>query len=185
MSSYFAKKGTAATNTQFKESREPPHSIVKKVRDSIKARGAHGIRGVGRTFRRMDDNGDRKIDKQEFKWGLKDTGLKLDDKELNTLFKFFDRNNQGHIDFDEFLGALRGPMNDRRKNLVLLAYDVLDNTGDGIVDLHDIANVYKVDMHPDFISGEKTKEEILEDFMLQWDTLDRDGKVTKEEFIKY
>lgn len=62
---------------------------------------------------------------------------------------------------------------------------MLDNTGDGIVDIHDMANVYKVEAHPEFIDGTKTKEEILLEFMDQWDTINDDGKVTTEEFIKY
>lgn len=98
MAGHFAKLGTAATSTQFKEAREPPHEIIKKVRNTLKRRGAHGIRGIGRTFRRMDDNGDRNLDKQEFKWGLKDIGLALEDKELASLFKFFDSKGEGKID---------------------------------------------------------------------------------------
>lgn len=98
MSGHFAKMGTAAAQTQFKEAREPPHEIVKEVKAALKRRGAHGIRGIGRIFRQMDDNGDRKLDKQEFKWGLKDMGIKIDEKKLNTLFKFFDRKGEGKID---------------------------------------------------------------------------------------
>lgn len=41
-----------------------------------------------------------------------------------------------------------------------------------------------MEQHPEFIDGTKTKEEILDEFMDQWDTINDDGKVTKEEFLK-
>lgn len=52
-------------------------------------------------------------------------------------------------------------MNDRRKNLVNMAFDLLDKTGDGVVTLEDMRNVYSVTKHPKFQSGEMTEDEIL------------------------
>lgn len=47
--------------------------VLGKVRDSLLARGTTTIRGLGRTFKIMDNgDGNRKIDKEEFYWGLKD-----------------------------------------------------------------------------------------------------------------
>ena len=48
--------------------------VLDRVRTSLNARGVRTIRGMGRSFRIFDDNGDRKIDKQEFYWGMKDMG---------------------------------------------------------------------------------------------------------------
>eukprot|EP00831_Metopus_contortus_P080860 TRINITY_DN836_c0_g1_i1.p1 TRINITY_DN836_c0_g1~~TRINITY_DN836_c0_g1_i1.p1 ORF type:complete len:164 (+),score=52.25 TRINITY_DN836_c0_g1_i1:27-518(+) len=53
------------------------------------------------------------------------------------------------------------------------------------VSLEDIAQLYKVESHPKFISGQKTKKEILEEFLGQWDTIKKDGIVTIEEFEDY
>ena len=47
-----------------------PTLVLDKVRANLNKRGVKTIRGMGRSFRIMDDNGDRKIDKQEFYWGL-------------------------------------------------------------------------------------------------------------------
>jgi Ca2+-binding EF-hand superfamily protein len=41
------------------------------------------------------------------------------------VFDFFDKDKSGGIDFDEFLVGVRGGLNDRRKQLVLMAYEVL------------------------------------------------------------
>lgn len=52
-------------------------------------------------------------------------------------------------------------MNKRRRRLVDQAYAVLDRDGSGQVDMADIAAAYDVTLHPDFISGRRTKEQIL------------------------
>ncbi len=76
-------------------------------------------------------------------------------------------------------------MNPRRKQLVLLAFKQLDKTGDGFVTYEDLQQVYDVTHNPDFKSGLKSKKEILEDFMKQWETNKVDGRVTPDEFIDY
>merc|ERR1711981_687570 len=38
---------------------------------------------------------------------------------------------------------------------------------------------------PEVMSGEKSEQEVLTDFMAQWDTQDRDGIITRGEFTEY
>lgn len=157
-------------NPSFGASREPPNQVLAKIRDTLIARGAHGIRGLGHVFRRMDNNGNKKFDRNEFMWGLRENGHKLSPSEFERIFKFFDKNNDGVITFNEFLGGVRGEMNGRRVDLVNMAYAKLDKDNSGLVELNDIAAVYDVTQHPKFISGECSKTEILSEFMSQWDT---------------
>ena len=44
---------------------------------------------------------------------------------------------------------------------------------------------YNTSQHPDFLSGRKSSEEILREFMTVWETHKRDGIVTIEEFEDY
>jgi len=60
-----------------------------------------------RTFRAIDDNGSRTLDREELKYGLCDYGMNLSPAEVNQLFNELDKDNSGHISFDEFLQALR------------------------------------------------------------------------------
>jgi Ca2+-binding EF-hand superfamily protein len=143
---------------------------MDKIKATLKARGAHGIRGLGIVFRRMDTSRDKKLDRYEFSWGLKENGHDLSPSEFERIFKYFDKNNDGKIDFDEFLRGLRGDLNERRRGLIQLAFKKLDTTGDGIVTYEDLVNVYNVEWHPKFKSGEMSKREIIEDFMKQWET---------------
>jgi Ca2+-binding EF-hand superfamily protein len=120
-------------NPVFGVTREPPGQVIDKVLVVLKNRGIHGIRGLGIVFRRMDNSRDRKLDRHEFQWGLKENGHVLSPSEFERIFKYFDKNNDGKIDYNEFLRAIRGEMNDRRRALVGLAFKKLDKTGDGIV----------------------------------------------------
>jgi Ca2+-binding EF-hand superfamily protein len=132
-----------------------PPSGINKIRDQLRKRGALGIRGMGKLFRRMDDNRDRKLDREEFQWGLKENGIKVSPAEFETVFSYFDEDGNGKINFDEFMSAIKGPMNERRRALVGLAFDKLDRTNDGFVTVADLVNNYDVTEHPDFINGSK------------------------------
>jgi Ca2+-binding EF-hand superfamily protein len=172
-------------NPVFGVKREPPNQVLDKVLGELKRRGANGIRGLGIVFRRMDNNGDKKMDRHEFMWGLRENGHSLTPSEFERIFKYFDKNNDGKISYDEFLRGIRGDLNAFRKGFVMQAYAKLDRTGDGIVDMNDMLAIYDVSFHPKFKTGEMSKADVLNEFMAQWDTVEKDGKITKEEFIDY
>lgn len=133
----------------------------------------------------MDNNRDKKLDRYEFQWGLKENGHDLSASEFERIFKYFDKNNDGKVSYDEFLRALRGDLNAGRKNMIGLAFKKVDRTNDGFVTIDDLINQFNVEFHPKFKSGEMSKKDIIADFLKQWDTLKKDGKVTLEEFEDY
>ena len=96
---------------------------------------------------------------------MKENGHDISPSEFERIFKYFDKDNNGKINYDEFLKALRGDLNDRRRNLIHMAFKKLDRTGDGVVTIEDIRDSYNVEFHPKFKSGEMSKKDILEDFL--------------------
>lgn len=159
--------------------------IKKSLIDLCRQRSANGLRGLRRMFKVMDRNGNGSLSPVEFKYAMRDYGLKLSEIEVTQIVKYFDTNKDGAISFDEFLRAIRGDLNERRLNMVHQAYRVLDKDGSGQVTLEDIRIAYDVSFHPDFQSGRKTRDEILSDFMQVWETHKRDHIVTIEEFEDY
>lgn len=59
----------------------------------------------------MDDNNSGTLDFYEFKKGIKDFQVDVSDQDIDGLFKAFDLNGNGDIDFDEFIRVVVGPMN--------------------------------------------------------------------------
>jgi Ca2+-binding EF-hand superfamily protein len=161
------------------------NEIKEKVIGVCKKRSANGIRGLRIMFKNMDNNGNGSLDPVEFKYGLRDAGIDISENELTAMLKYFDTNHDGKLSFDEFLRAIRGDLNDRRRDMVHQAYKVLDKDGSGQVTIADIEIAYDTSQHPDFQSGRKSSEEILRDFMGVWETHKRDGIVTIEEFEDY
>ncbi len=132
--------------------------IRAKVVGFCKERSANGLRGLRLMFKAMDRNRNKTIDPVEFKYAMRDYGLELTEQEITAIVKNFDTNHDGKLSFDEFLRAIRGELNERRRSMVHMAYDVLDKDGSGQVTIKDIEIAYDVSQHPEFQSGRKTKD---------------------------
>jgi len=151
LASYFALKGSGNNpnvKPKFKVEAEPPNQVLAKVKKTLVERGAHGIRGLGLLFRRIDKSGNKKIDRHEFTWAMKENGHSLSSLEFERLFKYFDRNNDGSMDYDEFLRGVRGDLNERRKAVIAEVFHKLDHTADGKIMEDDLAAFYNVEKHP-------------------------------------
>lgn len=163
-------------------------SLIERVRAQIVARGgANGIRTIGRIFKIMDDNGSKSLTYEEFRYGLKDMGIRdIPDKDFALLCKIFDKNSDGQIGFEEFLRACRGKLSQKRKQFIYYAFQLLDKDGNGFITVDDLQGRYDVSQHPDVLEGRMTPEEALADFASQWDDENApDGKVTPKEFLEY
>lgn len=64
--------------------------------------------------------------------------------------KYYDRNGDGSISYDEFVTGLREPMTDRQLNIVLRAFDRIDAQGNGFVSVEDLSNAFDVSKNSDF-----------------------------------
>ncbi|CAH8592740.1 unnamed protein product [Schistosoma turkestanicum] len=159
---------------------------IEKLRYQCLLRGASGIAGIGRQFRIIDDDGNKKLDYKEFSKGCRDFGVDLSKEEIKEIFDEIDTDQSGYIDFDEFLVSLRPPMSKCRIDVLNKAFLKMDKTKDGVITIEDLKGVYNVKNHPKYINGEKTEDEILVEFLKTFQPQSNaDETVTKEEFINY
>ena len=181
-------------NSNKKEfiSDDPVEQIINQIRERLAARGVSGVCSVARNFRIIDDNNTQTIDFGEFKKCCKDFNFGLNDKQIQMAFDAFDRDNTGEIDYDEFLRTIRGEMNDFRRNLVNQVFNKLDINGNGEISFDEIQAKYNAQNHPEVLSGKRTEEEVLKEFMDTFqDTYnylcgtETDNIITLEEFMEY
>merc|ERR1712046_89399 len=105
--------------------------------------------------------------------------------DLQLLLAAIDKDNTGSLGFDEFLVSIRGVVNPRRQKLIMMAFDVLDKTGDGVIQVDDLVNTFDAVGHPDVAAGRLPQEEALGHFLSQFDGADQNGVVTRQEFLEY
>lgn len=139
--------------------------LVERLRDALKARGGRGLIGLRRQFKIMDDNGNGSLDINEFRKGMRDFQVDVDDKDIDGLFKAFDIDQSGSIEYDEFIRVVVGPMNQFRTQLVTKVFQKIDFNGDGVLDKEDLKNRYDASRHPDVKSGKRTEEEVQKEFL--------------------
>lgn len=108
-------------------------------------------------------------------------------KKKQKAFDQCDVDHSGQIDFNELLKCMRAPMNERRIKIVEQAFHKMDNTGDNVITIDDLRKTYNARLHPKYLSGEMTEDEVLKQFLRRFegDNGNRDDKVTLAEFLDY
>ena len=78
-------------------------------------------------------------------------------------------------------------MNERRRNMVLKAFAMLDKTGDGRITFEDVKDIYDVSGSPDFTEKRLTKEQIVSNFLNSFEGKhgNKDGAISLDEFVDY
>jgi len=154
---------------------------------AIQQKGGVGLRTLKVIFRRMDFNGNRKLDASEFEQALAAFGIFPKKVELQALMRHYDVDGDGNISYEEFIRGLRDELTPRRKAMVNKAFAMMDRDGSGVLNIQDIGSIYDVSMNPEFLEGRKTREEILADFLNNFDGArgNNDGQVTKQEWDDY
>ena len=80
--------------------------VIKRILERCGEKA--GLKGLQRTLAIMDDNGDKRLTKEEMKTGLADYGIELNIRELDEIYGYFDRDKNGFVDVDEFLIGIKG-----------------------------------------------------------------------------
>ena len=178
----------------IKEGTNKEISPIEVFRTTLKKRGIRGIMAMRRAFIIADDNDSKTLTLPEFIKFCHDYRMPLSGNEINNLFEEFDTNKNGEINYEEFVSAFVGEMNERRKQLITILFETFDKNRKGVIDLDDIRNSYNPNNHPDVVSGKKTEDEILAEFLdflqyhfslLKSDKEQEINKINIEEFLAF
>lgn len=170
------------------ESASSNHPLVEKLRMNLSTRGTDGsgFCDLQRRFNAMDKDGSKTLFLEEFKIAFQRCNLNFTDQEITSMFYLFDLSDKKYLDYDEFMIAIRGPVNYRRRQFIEKAFQMIDSEGRGMVDPEEIIDRYDPTNHPDCKNGLKKTQEVFRDFLRVFDvSTEVEGKITRNEFDNY
>ena len=176
------------------ESQSEGEAALEILKDTIKQRGSRGILGMRRCFMIYDEENSRILTFDNFYKYITSFLIPLTRNQSIALFKLFDKQNTAEINYDSLINELISNFSESRRNLVNRAFNKLDTRRRGVLNMNIIRNGFNPSGHPDVISGKKTEQEILAEFLDNFDyhfnLLNQgrnpdDEEITNQEFIDF
>ena len=176
------------------ESQSEGEAALEILKDTIKQRGSRGILGMRRCFMIYDEENSRILTFDNFYKYITSFLIPLTRNQAIALFKLFDKQNTAEINYDSLINELISNFSESRRNLVNRAFNKLDTRRRGVLNMNIIRNGFNPSGHPDVISGKKTEQEILAEFLDNFDyhfnLLNQgrnpdDEEITNQEFIDF
>lgn len=161
------------------------NDYLNLIRKKILDKGSYGFRDLLNHFRKIDVDNTGGLEKEDFKWGLRNYGVILSSEELNTIFNTFDRNKNGQVDFQEFLAVIKGEISSKRVEIIRKAYENIANRLNGDIKFENLVQTFDEKNHPDVKRGLKTDKEAFREFANAWNVKDADKEITFDDFFAY
>ena len=116
---------------------------------------------------------------------MKDQGVQISKREAEILLDLLDTDDDGFVNFDEFLYAIRGRPNQKRQAFIDKAFFKFDKDGNGKINSSDMYGVFDCSYHPQVQNGEKTKDDVYTEYLANFGDKNRDGTITRNEWNDY
>ena len=128
-------------------------------------------------FNFFDKDKDGYITAKELGDLIRNLGQNPTEAEIQNMINEVDINNNGAIDFKEFLDIMLKKLKDSESEEELIeAFKIFDKDGNGLIGSEELLNVM-------LTLGEDSNKEEIEDLINEVD-LDRDGLINYEEFLR-
>lgn len=159
--------------------------MIDGLRRRLRSKGIDAELRLEAMFAKYDLDGNGVLSTEEFRKGMRNFGLINDDGESDLIFAYFDEDRSGSIDTGEFLDVLKGRLPERRRAVVREAFESMDCSGDGRINVEDMRHKFVGIVHPDVHSGVKTEDEAFQEFLHMFDVISPDGNIQLAEFERY
>eukprot|EP00794_Sanderia_malayensis_P012752 gene12752-14059_t len=168
-----------------KQHKELLIALRGSLQSKLKKRAIKTVTNLAKHFKKMDKSGDGVLDKSELKAALKDFRLAIPDQHFDYIWNLVDTNEDGKLDYGEFVRGFIGEMNEFRKRLVRKAFARLDTSKAGFTRKDDLIKFFSAKKHPKVLSGEKSEAEITNELVLAFEASEKRGEISYSEFIDF
>lgn len=129
-----------------------------------------------KTFSMFDRDGSGSIDAEEFRGVFEVMGMRIRDEELGLMMQDLDKNNDGAIDLEEFISAMRSKYKDLDlEENVKTAFDVFDTDDSGSLSFEEMSDVLMN------LGQDMTHQKIRN--IMELADVDGDGEIDIDEFM--
>ncbi|CAK9065499.1 Calcyphosin (Calcyphosine) [Durusdinium trenchii] len=132
----------------FQDDRRPPEVPQPREKSSVEAllvriqekmsRENRSLKGMARRFKRMDDDLNNYMEFSEFINAMNELYQGLSDQELQSLWRYVDRDGNGRVTFEQFLQIFKPKLSERRRLAVNALFDHLDANRNGVIQIDDL-----------------------------------------------
>ena len=182
------EKVTAVSDVKFKsfisnlKSYKPDYKLQQAAIAIIVHNVPHTdeIKDLEKAFRKIDNNGDGKLTKQELVDGfILHYGKSQEEafKEINAIFRNVDSDNNGYLEYEEFICACIDKKKLLDNNYLKFAFDFFDSDGSGQITIKDLKEVFCGG--GDLQASNKLMHDIIGDI-----DDNGDGEISFQEFCK-
>ena len=130
------------------------------IKDTIRQRGSRGILGMRRCFMIYDEDNSRVLTFDNFNKYISRFLIPLNRNQASALFKLYDRQNFGEMNYDSLIIDPMGKCNESRRNIVNAAFIKLENGRKGVLNINVIRGGLNPSGQPDVITGKKQNKKL-------------------------
>ncbi len=138
------------------------NQVCSKIRQKLLEAGTNTIATLPKVFKSASSyDGNQKVSVNEFFEGLQGYGIYLRKEEVKLLNNYFDKQNEGKINFDEFLFSIRGKPSDERQAVIDLVFYKFDKNRTGVAEASELRKVFNCVKHPRYLLKDYTEDQIF------------------------
>ena len=158
--------------------------IVDKILKGCAKKGWIGLRSLKTYLRSISPHDCDIIDKNSFKYYLDKQGIRLDLNEVNEICAIFDKNKNDHINFVEFLNAIRYVTESRMQQIDEFLSQVKEREKNCVL-FSKLNRIADMRFHPEVMRYQKGASQIRMEYEKYWDRLKIDDIISEEHFKQF
>ena len=158
--------------------------IVDKILKGCAKKGWIGLRNLKTYLRSISPHDCDIIDKNSFKHYLDQQGIRLDFSEVTEICEIFDKNKNDHINFIEFLNAIRYVTESKMQQIDEFFNQVKDREKNCVL-FSKLNRIADTRFHPEVMRYQKSASQIRMEYEKYWDRLKIDDTISEEHFKQF